>query len=178
MKRLLIAYATTEGHTREIAEYLAAEALKVGYSTALFDVLAPAGEMDPSDFDGTIVAASVHMDCHPPAIEAFVIRHLKVLQTGRSAFLSVSLSAAGDAEDRYVAWEYVREFENRTGWRPPSVEIVAGALKFSDNDFFKRWAMRRLLAKKRIRQDPRTDYDYTAWHELSRFLQGFLTHPR
>ena len=59
--------------------------------------------------------------------------------------LSVSLSAAGtDAEDWAGIHKCVAQFEADTGWIPGRVEHVAGAFRFSEYDFFRAWAMRRI----------------------------------
>jgi len=174
MKRLLIVYASTEGHTRKVAQFLAGAAAELGWGATLHDAEALGIGIQPREFDKVIVAGSVHMDRHQAAIEQLVDRVGARLDNRNSALLSVSLSAAGDAEDRFRAWEYTRELLATSVWRPGHVEIVAGALRFSATDFFKRWAMKRLSKKKRVDVNPSEDYEFTDWNEVSAFLRRVL----
>ena len=174
MKRVLIVYATVEGHTRKIAAFLAKEADKLGFLAVLHNAAEDAARVHPTNFEKVIVLSPVHMDKHHSAIEQFLADEAPSLRDDNSALLSVSVSAAGEAEDRYLAWEYTRTLLASLSWRPAYVEIVPGALKPTENDFFKRWAMRRLAHKKRV-PIKGGDYEYTDWQELSRFINRFLT---
>lgn len=174
MKSLLIVFATTEGHTRKVADFIAREAAALGWSATAHQLGAGVEQVPVSNFEKLIVAASVHLDHHQPAIEEFVRRYGASLCDNNAAFLSVSLSAAGDAEDRYVAWQYARDLLSHSTWNPAHVDIVPGALKFSESPFFKSWALRRLMFKKRIHRDRNEDYDFTDWDELARFVKRFL----
>jgi menaquinone-dependent protoporphyrinogen oxidase len=116
------------------------------------------------------------MDRHQPAIEQFIRRYGGLLDNERAALLSVSLSAAGDEEDQYAAWAYTRDLIAESAWRPTHVEIVAGALRFSASDFFRRWAMKRLSHRKRVPLEQTGDYEFTDWQKLDRFLRQFLEH--
>jgi menaquinone-dependent protoporphyrinogen oxidase len=176
MRKLLILYGTTEGQTRKIAEHLADKARALDYTCELYDAATVPANINPSQFDRVIVAASVHAERHQPAVAEFVRWHLHALERTQSAFFSVSLSAAGDAEERYDAWEYTRRFLSDVDWHPAQVHIVAGALRFSEQNYFKRWAMRR-LAKDR-HADRKNDCEYTDWSELNLFLKDFLESAR
>lgn len=172
MRKLLIVYGTTEGQTRKIAEYLAEEARGLHYDRDLYEVSTVPDNLQLSLFSKIIIAASVHMERHQESIAQFVKKYRSDLEKSDAALLSVSLSAAGDAEERSEAWEYTRRFLSEVEWRPQKVHIVAGALRFSEHDFFKRWAMRRLAKEKRT--DRQHDCEYTDWADLWRFLRDFL----
>ncbi|MGE4063211.1 MAG: flavodoxin domain-containing protein [Rhodospirillaceae bacterium] len=172
MRRLLIVYGTTEGQTQKIAEYLASEARAFGHTCNIYNVASLPPDLDLAQFPKIIVAASVHAERHQASVAQFVRRALPSLQKAQTAFLSVSLSAAGDAKERYDAWEYSRKFLSEVDWSPTKIQIVAGALRFSEHDFFKRWAMRRLAKEKRADRDQ--DGEYTDWAELHQFLKDFL----
>lgn len=172
MRKLLIVYGTTEGQTRKIVEYLAGEARGLNYDRDLHDAGSIPDNLQLSQFSKIIVAASVHMERHQEAVVQFVKKYRSDLEKCETAFLSISLSAAGDAEERSDAWEYTRRFLSEVDWRPTKVHIVAGALRFSEHDFFKRWAMRRLAKEKRA--DRKNDCEYTDWPELGHILKTFL----
>jgi len=172
MGKLLIVFATTEGQTQKIVEYLAHEARILNFECDVYDAASVPTALDLAKFEKIIVAASVHMERHQTEVTQFIQKDLPSLAKAQAAFLSVSLSAAGNAKERFEAWEYTRNFLSEVDWRPRHILIVAGALRFSDHDFIKRWMMRRLAKEKRA--DPKNDIEYTDWTELRRFLKDFL----
>lgn len=180
MARLLIVYGTGEGHTRKVAERVAAFARDHGHvayvhDAALHPVLAP-------DCDGVIVAAPVHQGLHPPAVIAWVRQHQAELRALPTALLSVSMTAAFPGEaHRTEAMGYVRAFIRDTGWRPGRVHLVAGALLYTQYDFLKR-ALARLIAQQTgALTDITRDVEYTDWEQLEHDAAAFLavlTAPR
>ena len=91
--KVLIAYGTTEGQTRKIAEAVAAQISELGHDFELFDTSGLKGDLHPESFDKIIIAGSVHEQQHQEAVEIFVAVNLKKLQTKPTIFLSVSLAA-------------------------------------------------------------------------------------
>ena len=172
MRRLLIVYGTTEGQTRKIAEHVAGGV--AGWTVTLHDATALPADLDPAAYDAVIVAASLHVGRHQTAVEHFVRRHRTALAASRTAFLSVSLSAAGDEHDRQDAHDCAERFLSETGWRPDALHLVAGAFRFTEYDFFKRWIMRRIAREKGTPTDTSRDWELTDWTDLDRFMAGFL----
>jgi menaquinone-dependent protoporphyrinogen oxidase len=70
--KVLIAYATTEGQTRKIAEKVANQVRELGHVAELVDVDRGRHNINVDDFNAVIVAASVHQHDHQDAIEVFV----------------------------------------------------------------------------------------------------------
>lgn len=174
MAGLLIVYGTTEGQTRKIAERMADRVRERGHEVALHDAtLLPEG-LDVGAFAAVIVAGSLHIGRHQSAVEHFVRHHLETLQNRPSAFVSVSLSAAGDAEEQQDAREAAEGFLAQAGWRPTRVHLAAGAFRYTQYDFFKRWMMKRIARRKGAPTDTSQDWELTDWAELDRFVDEFL----
>ena len=92
MARLLIVYGTGEGHTRRVAERIAAIARDHAHIAYVHDAaLHPAIDVV---CDAVIVAASVHQARHQPAVAHFARQHRDALRELPTAFFSVSLTAA------------------------------------------------------------------------------------
>jgi menaquinone-dependent protoporphyrinogen oxidase len=171
---ILIAYATTEGQTRKIARRAAAHLTLRGQSVELLPV-ADAADINPADYHGALLLASVHGGRYQPEFAAFVTAQKTALAAIPVAFLSVSLSAAShESEDAEGIAEVVRSFLAATGWTPDHVEHVAGAFRFGQYDFLKSWAMRWIAAKRDPEADPDGDREYTDWDGLYRFLDGWV----
>ena len=170
--KLLIVYGTTEGQTRKIAEYLRAEAEKAGVQAALCD--ATCAPIAPDGYDAVIIAASVHMHKYQTSVEHYIMANLGTLNDMPTAFCSVSLTAAGDDAESWKELEdLTARFLIETGWKPTMIQQVAGALRFTQYDFFKKFIM-RMIAKKAGEKDPSGDKEYTDWARLNVLLNELM----
>jgi menaquinone-dependent protoporphyrinogen oxidase len=175
MANVLIAYASTHGHTakicRRIADVLQADDLDVD----LCD-LGTGEDPDPAQHDGAIVAASIHRASHQPEAISWVKRHQTGLASKPTAFLSVSLTAAEEtAESRTVTQGLIDDFIAETGWTPASATSVAGALQYLEYDFFTRTLMRLLMRRGGHPTDASHDYDYTDWDAVESLARSFAS---
>src|SRR5579864_3681351 len=127
MKPVGVFYATREGHTQRIAEHVAASLRQRGLEATVHDVRGhPAFNLD--QYSAAVVAGSVHAGRHEAEMVHFVKEHVAELERLPSAFLSVTLSAAGaerpDATPaehaKFVAdvQRVIRHFFEDTGWHP------------------------------------------------------------
>ncbi len=171
--RILIVYGTTEGQTRKISGRAAEHLRASGLDVQLVDVSELQTDFDIFPFDAVIVAASVHQWQHQTDMVDFVIRHKSWLDGKPSAFISVSLSAAFE-EDKPEAQLYVDQFIDETGWQPTATLSLAGALRYREYDFMRKWLMRFMASAKSAPTDTSRDHEYTDWDELTGFLDRFV----
>ncbi len=172
MPRMLVIYGTTEGHTRTIATAMANTLTARGWDVETVR----AGTIDPrpSDYDGIMVAASVHRGRYQRAVERWVGAHVAELRSKPTAFVSVSLGVL--QHDPAVIAELdaiVHRFIDPLGWQPTVVKAVAGALLYTKYNVFIRWIMKRIAAKAGGDTDTSHDYDYTDWNDVRRFADQF-----
>lgn len=171
---LLIAYATTDGQTRKIARFAADRLAGQGHAVELLNVEDAEG-LDLSRFDGAILAGSLHAGGYQKTLARFARDAAVELALMPTIFLAVSLSAAGnDPEDWAGLRRCLAEFEADTGWTPGRVEHVAGAFRFSEYDFFRAWAMRRIADQKGEAVEPGKDREYTDWAALILTLDAWV----
>ena len=172
--KILIAYGSTEGQTRKIARYCADYLFGQGHSVELTEA-ADARDTELSRFDAVLLAGSVHGGRYQKSLIKLAQAKAAALVNVRAAFLSVSLTAAGDDPDDWAGLgDCVTRFAEKTGWTPPTVIHVAGAFRFSEYDFFKSWALRWMAAQKEQEVDPHQDTEYTDWSALKKSLDGWL----
>ena len=173
--KILILYGTTDGQTRKISRFVADYLVDIGHSIELIHV---AESEDPdinlSRFDAALLAGSIHMGKFQSALSEFVKKNSVALNGMKTAFLSVSLSAAGSNESD---WDGLRDclsnFTEETGWNPDHVQHVAGALRFGEYDFFKSLAMRWIATKREAEVDTKQNKEYTDWEALKVFLDNW-----
>src|SRR5262245_50123871 len=166
MSRVLILYGTTEGHTRAIADAIG----KTLQSRGLQADVVEAGAIEPvmPQYAAVIVAASVHIGSYQAAVRRWVTRHAAELNSRPTAFVSVSLGILQKTDAAVMAEVEAipRRFVESTGWRPSTMKHVAGALLYTRYNFFKRWIMKRIVARAGGDTDTSKDYDYTDWQDL------------
>lgn len=173
MKRVLIVYGTSEGQTEKIAQMIANTLAQAGVHTRV--VRAGVNHAAVQDFDGIIVAASVHIGRYQKPVIAWVRAHAHEFGARPTAFVSVCLGVL-QKDDPKVAADLeaiVQGFCEATGWRPGAVKQVAGALLYTRYSFFTRWMMKRIVAKAGGDTDTTRDYEYTDWEDVRAFAVAF-----
>jgi menaquinone-dependent protoporphyrinogen oxidase len=171
--RILILYATVEGQTRKIAKTIAERLEHGGHVVTLVEAN-QVGYVDPGWGDAAVLCAPIHVGHYPTPFVHFVKNWRDELNSTPSAFVSVSLAAASDsADERAEAARFPRKLAADTGWEPAFVHNCAGALRYTEYDFFKQWMMKRISASEHRPTDTSKDYEYTDWNALGAFIDGF-----
>ncbi|WP_421725608.1 flavodoxin domain-containing protein [Bauldia sp.] len=172
--RVLICYGTTEGQTRKIAEFVADIVREKGHEAALFDA-SDVSALEPSRCQAAILAGSVHMGRYQGALVHHIRDWHERLNGMPSAFISVSLAAAGDdPHGRAEIDETAQKMLRDSGWLPKATLHAAGALRFTQYDFFKRWIMRAIARQHQSDVDVHSDTEYTDWDDVRVFVEDFL----
>lgn len=173
MTETLLVYATTHGHTEKIAARIAQGIRDAG---ARATVLEPpdAVDIDPDRFDAVIVGASVHLGRHQSEVAEWVRDNRDWLERVPSAFFSVSLAAADEAEEAQEATrETIDSFCEETGWSPSRTLAVAGALQYREYDVFTRSLMRLMMKLGDRPVDTSHDHELTDWDQVDAFAREF-----
>ncbi|HUB09703.1 MAG TPA: flavodoxin domain-containing protein [Myxococcales bacterium] len=173
--RVLIAYGTTEGMTRRIAERMAEVAGSLGHAVEILDT--GQGATRPLEgYDAVLVGASVHLGRHQRAVRRFIAAHEGLLGAAHTGFFSVCLAIASKNErERREARRTAEAFPESLGWRPDVVQVFGGALMLSKYGFLTRLVM-RAIARREQGGDVPMDRDtvYTDWAAVERFVKDFL----
>ncbi len=125
--------------------------------------------------DGVILCAPIHTGHYPSYFTDFVRREIDWLNTIPSAFVSVTLSiVSDDPDEREEAARFPTALAVETGWEPSAVHNAAGALRYTEYDFFKRWMLKRLAGRHKAPTDTANDYELTDWAALETFAVQFI----
>jgi menaquinone-dependent protoporphyrinogen oxidase len=160
MPDVLVAYASTEGHTERIAQRIAEVLGGAGHRV---DLVAAGANLDLSNYAGVIVGASVHYGHHPAWLASF-LRKNSISAVRKTAFFSVSLGAKE---------HYATKFLRRAGWQPGATAVFAGALRYSKYGPIKRLVVKVFAAVGGHDTDTSRDYDYTSWEAVDSFASAF-----
>ncbi|PZU22659.1 MAG: protoporphyrinogen oxidase [Shinella sp.] len=173
---ILVGYTSIEGQTRKIASAIAEQVEARGHRAVLFDV-ATMAEYSLERPEAAILCAPVHGGRYPAPFFDFVRREHGWLNGVPSAFVSVSLMIASEySEEQDEARHFADQLIAETGWTPREIAHVAGALRFAEYDFFKRWMVRRIAAKAPAAEgvSGKADREFTDWSQVAGFVDGWL----
>lgn len=172
--KVLISYATTEGHTRKVARFTADALTELGHTAEML-CAEDTSTLDLARFDRVILAGSVHAGQLQKSLQSFAKQHSEQLNGHPSMLICVSLCAAGiDEEDWRGLREVVTKFQEHTGWISADVTHVAGAFRFGEYDFFRYWAMRWIAHQKKQKPNLAGDTIYTDWQALKATLADWV----
>ena len=174
MSRILILYGTTDGHTRKIAAALRCVLTWEGGRVDVIDAHVVSRHIRPGDYDGVVVAASIHIGGYQRAVKRWVRAHAEGLNGMPSAFVSVCLGILEQrSEARREVQRILQRFLDRSGWRPLMTRTVAGAVRYTRYGWVKKWVMKRIAAKAGGGTDTTRDYEYTDWDDVRAFAREF-----
>lgn len=168
VERVLIAYATTDGHTRHICERLkqVMEGLGGQVSVAL---LSDAGALDLPSFDRVVIGASIRYGHHQPIVAEFIARHQALLESRPSAFFSVNIVARKPNKNTPESNPYCRKFLKSIAWRPRLTAVFAGRLDYPSYGFFDRQMIRLIMLITKGPTDPKAVVEFTDWAQVEAF---------
>lgn len=173
--RVLVIYATIEGHSRTIAARIERHLRKSGHPVDLVDAAQPPVSISIDKTKAVFVIGPVHAGSYPAPLRRYVREHARDLMARPGAFVSVSLTAASDdAAERAELDPIVEAFSEETGWWPIAVHHAAGALKYTEYDYFRRWVLKRISASQGGPTDTTQDYEFTNWDALEAFADRFV----
>jgi menaquinone-dependent protoporphyrinogen oxidase len=168
MARVLIAYSTTDGHTREICSRLAGIIGQQAHQVTL----APLSEVvDGSleSYDTIVIGASIRYGRHRPAVVDFIERNAGVLNRKASAFFSVSVVARKPAKNQPHTNPYVRKLLRSIAWRPREVGVFAGKIDYPRYGTLDRLIIRFIMWLTGGPTDPEAVVEFTDWRQVEAF---------
>lgn len=172
--KVLVVYGTTEGQTRKIARFVADNLQRSGDKVTLLDATEAAWDLWLGEYDAAILAASIHAGQYQSAIVRFARRHYERLNQMPSMFISVSLSAADkDPEALKSIARCADDLAHISGWKA-EVKHVAGAFRFTEYDFFKRWVMKLAAWEKGVKASAKDgDLELTDWAQVNEIVNTY-----
>jgi menaquinone-dependent protoporphyrinogen oxidase len=159
--------------TRKIAHFMEAILQNTGHQVTVADTSAepPA----PIGYDAIMIGSSIHMHKYHSAVKHYIKKHLANLNQIPGAFFSVSLAVASGMQDEHLEVQKITtDFLEKIGWKPLMTSQIAGALKYTEYDYFKRLIMKMISKKEGGATDMSQDYEYTNWDEVTKFMNEFV----
>jgi menaquinone-dependent protoporphyrinogen oxidase len=167
-ERILIAYATTDGHTRRICERLKQVMESLGRRVTVA-LLSEAGTLDLPGFDRVVIGASIRYGHHQPLVAEFIARHQALLESRPSAFFSVNIVARKPNKNTPETNPYCRKFLKSIAWQPRLTAVFAGKLDYPSYGFVDRQMIRLIMLITQGPTDPKAVVEFTDWAKVEAF---------
>jgi menaquinone-dependent protoporphyrinogen oxidase len=170
MARVLLAYSTVDGHTREICERLRACLEKHG-DTATLASLSDPPLPDPEAFDKVVVGASIRYGKHRQELYDFILTNQSALEKRPCGFFTVNAVARKPGKDSPDTNPYMRGFRRKTRWRPALLAVFAGKIDYQRYGFVDRQVIRLIMWLTDGPTGPNDCVEFTDWASVDAFGQ-------
>lgn len=168
----MIAYASSFGQTRKIAETIAADIRRDGHVVEPVDTLASTPP-PVQPYDAVILGSRVQYGTHARPIINYIVENRANLEKIPSYFFSVSMgTVSAPAPDPQG---YLAKLFEATHWRPRDWISIAGSLPYRKYGFLLRSFMKLISWRNGHTTDTSRDHEYTDWAQVHRFAAGIAT---
>jgi len=168
MAKILILYASTDGHTRKICNRLQQVIEQQGHQVTLVSI-DNESQVDLQAFDKIVIGASIRYGKHNPKITDFINRNKQLLDSKPNAFFSVNIVARKPEKNQPDTNPYLRKFLKKIAWRPKELAVFAGKLEYPKYSFFDRTMIRLIMFITKGPTDPTAVIEFTDWQQVESF---------
>ena len=167
MKKVIIIYATTDGHTREISSRL--KVIIEHNNTVEITPIEDVSKLDLTAFDILVVGASIRYGKHSPKVYEFIDQNLAVLDNKPNAFFTVNVVARKPEKNRPDTNPYLNKFLAQIAWKPRKLAVFAGKIDYQKYKVWDRLMIRMIMWITKGPTDPKTNIEFTDWREVEAF---------
>ncbi len=167
MSKILIIYATTDGHTRKICERLQQLVEQQGNQVELLQIDGP--HPDLTQFDKIVVGGSIRYGKHSKLIYEFVEQNQQLLESKPNAFFSVNVVARKPEKSQPDTNPYLRKFLAQIAWQPKQLAVFGGNLDYPRCGYLDRQMIRLIMWMTKGPTAPDTVVDFTDWDQVEAF---------
>jgi menaquinone-dependent protoporphyrinogen oxidase len=167
MMNIALLYASHDGQTRRIADYLAfrmeAEGADVYPCDLGKNVYDRYNRPDP---EVVVLLAPVRYGFHLKPVDGFIRQHKAFLKQRRFVLVSVNLTARKPDKDLPETNPYLMKWIKRHGLNPDRVAVFAGKLDYARYRWWEKLAIRLIMWMTGGPTDLTACVDYTQWEKV------------
>lgn len=171
MGKLLVLYSSCNGQTKKIIAAMAEEF--AGYEVDMVD-LHTLPRKNLSKYDKVLLGASIRYGHFHHSVYSFIHAHSEQLEVADAGFFCVCLTARKPEKADPKNNAYVKKFLARSPWRPKSIGVFAGALKYSEYNWWQTRIIQLIMKITGGSTDTRQDIEFTNWEQVKAFTRGFI----
>ncbi len=170
MKRILIAYSTTDGHTVKICSRLQSALEAAGHTVSVVPIAETGREMLEQS-DTVVIGASIRYGKHQPQVYEFIAEHQALLDGRPNAFFTVNVVARKPEKSTPETNPYLLKFLKQINWKPKQLGVFAGRINYSLYGFLDRTMIRFIMWMTKGPTAADTDIEFTDWARVEAFAK-------
>jgi menaquinone-dependent protoporphyrinogen oxidase len=124
-------------------------------------------------FDKIIIASSIYYGKHNNQIDKFIRDYSDVLNSKKTAFISVNLVARKLEKSEPDTNPYLLKFLNSITWKPTISVVFAGKLDYKIYSFRDRILIKLIMLITKGPINSKSEIEYTNWSEVEKFAEKF-----
>ena len=167
--KLLILYSTVDGHTKYLCEYIQLK-LKNNKNIILTSV-EESERFNLQNFDEIVLGASVRYGYHRKNVYKFILENKNLLNTKKTVFFSLNLTARKEEKNTPETNPYVIKFLKKVNWEPTEKEVFAGRLDYPKLDFLNKLAILFIMVITSGPKDISKTYELTDWNRVDKLVK-------
>lgn len=165
--RILLLYASVDGQTKKISNYLAKQLVKEDLEIVESEVTAFDGQLN--SYDIIVLGSSIRYGVHHKTMIDFINANRNILDNQKTAFFSVNLVARKPEKNKADTNPYVIKFFKEITWNPQLIEVFAGKLDYKKYPFFDRIMIQFIMWMTKGPTDKNAKIEYTDWNRVKQF---------
>ena len=172
MKKTLIVYSSTDGHTLLICERIKKI---IQNDTNVYIINAEeTSNLDLNEFDCVVLGASIRYGNHKQSLYTFVNKNEALLARKRTAFFNVNAVARKDDKNSIETNPYLKKFLKKVVWKPDMLAVFAGKISYPDYNFFDKHMIRFIMWMSKGPTDQTKVFEFTDWGKVEAFGERIL----
>jgi menaquinone-dependent protoporphyrinogen oxidase len=171
---LPVFYASRDGHTRRIAERIAARLTAAGVSAEPVDAAGPLSRQALAALPYMILIAAIRYGHHLREAEALLDVYTKLDAKPPLALASVNLTARKPEKCTPETNPYLRKWIKRRRLSPDLAIAIAGRLVYPRYSLFDRLAIQFIMTLTGGVTDPTAEVEYTDWNGVDAFADKIV----
>lgn len=173
--KIIIIYSSVDGQTRNICEYIKSSLTVENQFVEILNInnTQELKVDEILDYDKIIIASSIRYGKHNKKIENFIQENYEVLNSKKTAFISVNLVARKTEKSEPTTNPYVIKFLNSIQWKPTIVAVFAGKLNYKIYTFTDRILIKLIMLITKGPVNSKTEIEYTDWEKVDSFVRKF-----
>lgn len=171
MEKSVIIYASVDGQTKKICDHINGVLLSKKQDVELVSIADFRDNL--KDFDKIILASSIRYGKHNQDVINLINQNYELLNTKKSAFISVNLVARKEEKRQAHTNPYVVKFLDKIKWKPTIVEVFAGKINYKIYGFFDKLIIKLIMVITKGPTNSDAEIEYTNWDNVTAFAEKF-----
>ncbi|MFC0180485.1 menaquinone-dependent protoporphyrinogen IX dehydrogenase [Thorsellia kenyensis] len=172
MPKLLVIYSTSDGQTQKIADFIANE-IRENYEKVTIININDIKDVNINEYSHIIIGASIRYGKFSKAIYSFIDDTFAILNSKKTAFYSVNLTARKFDKNTPETNSYTRKFLARIQWKPKKCAVFAGALVYPQYKLLDKYMIKLIMKITKGETDTTKSIDYTDWLYVKTWARDF-----